>query len=202
MGLPISKLIIGSNHNDILVRTLQTGIMKAETVRPSLTPSMDIQISSNFERILFEIFHKNAKKLSKTMEIFQKTGVLRLPPAQHARLKRSFVGVRASDEQTIESMQTVFRETGIVVDPHSAVGIRAARQAGCSHQPIIAMATAHPAKFSDTVARAVGVKPLETRHKNLFAKTEHYTRLPPEPEQVRLFIRKKLRSMPQRLRGF
>lgn len=163
MGLPIEKLIIATNANDILARTLETGSYKAATVHPSLSPSMDIQISSNFERLLFDLHDRDAAQLSNLMKQFGKEGVFALAPTALTRLRRDFAADRADDKATLATIASVYKETGELLDPHTAVGVAVARKQKLPGA-MVTLATAHPAKFPDAVKQATGVHPALPPH--------------------------------------
>ncbi len=190
MGLHVSHFVIGANQNDILTRLLSTGAMKIETVTPSLSPSMDIQISSNFERLLFELSGRNGAAVERMMTRFRKRGDLRLTSARLRRLRRAFDGARADDDETLAMIRRVHRATGELVDPHTAVGLHAA--ARCRRDPatpMIALGCAHPAKFPDAVERATGVRPvLPPRLADLFERPERMSVLPNDLAAVQDFV--------------
>ncbi|MEX2299200.1 MAG: threonine synthase, partial [Dongiaceae bacterium] len=152
MGFPIGRLIVASNRNDILTRFFESGTMAAETVVPTLSPSMDIQVSSNFERLLYDLCDGDGARVARLIAEFRKTGRFSVEPAQLAQARAIFDAVRLDDAGTKAEMTRLYRESGMLVDPHSAIGIAAARahraQGGA---PVIALATAHPAKFPDAV---------------------------------------------------
>lgn len=191
MGLNIGKLVIGSNRNDILTRFFETGIMKASGVEPSLSPSMDIQISSNFERYLFDLTGRDASALSALMTGFKETGKFSLPDGLMARARQEFTADRCSDDQTIQMMAECYRETGYVIDPHTAVGLYAGwKSVGQDlSAPLVALACAHPAKFPEAVKRATGIHPPLPLHlKDLYDRPERYTVLQNDKAAVQDFI--------------
>ena len=190
MGLPIERFVIASNRNDILYRLLQTGTMKMAPVEPSLSPSMDIQVSSNFERLLFELAGRNGKTVDAMMRRFRKRGELSLSPARQARLARLFKGARADDDQTLATIRRVYETTGELVDPHTAVGLAAAQVERPAPQvPMVTLATAHPAKFPDAVREATGVRPLlPARLSDLMQRPERLTVLPNDRRRIQDFI--------------
>jgi threonine synthase len=195
MGLPIEKFVIGSNRNDILARLLASGEMATVPVEPSLSPSMDIQVSSNFERLLFELCGRNGATVRDLVQRFRKTGRMKLTPTRHARLGRLFAGARVDDDTTLAVIRRVFEQTGEIVDPHTAVGIEAVRLAGADIvAPVVALATAHPAKFPDAVARATGERPLlPPRLADLYERPERVAALPNDLRAVQDFIRGRVR---------
>ncbi len=169
MGLPIEKLIIASNRNDILTRFFEDGGMIRERVEQSLSPSMDIQVSSNFERLLFEFLERDAQLCAAKMEEFASKGVFNVSIENLNKLKEVFAAYRVNDEQTTDSIKSLFNDFGIIFDPHSAVGLHAAKSSRqdkivAEHIPIISLACAHPAKFPDIVEKAIGIRPELPQH--------------------------------------
>jgi threonine synthase len=160
MGLPIDRLIVGSNRNDILARFFETGAMTMAAVEPSLSPSMDIQVSSNFERLLFAVLDGDGAATARAMAGFRQSGSLTLGPAQMERIRELFDGGRLDDQATLATIAALRDETGVVLDPHSAVGLAVGRaRRRDASVPLVALATAHPAKFPDAVERATGARP-------------------------------------------
>jgi threonine synthase len=197
MGLPIGQLIVATNENDILARALETGRYEPRKVRPTQSPSMDIQVSSNFERLLFEASGQNAERVKALTSSFARDGYFLIPPAALKRIRADFAAETVDEAACADEMGRVFRESGIVVDPHSAVGLRAARAALRSSPatPVIALGTAHPAKFPDAVARATGVRPALPEHlADLFEREEKISVLPNEAKAVAAFLRETARA--------
>ncbi len=160
MGFDLAPLIVGANRNDILARFFTSGRMEITDVVPSLSPSMDIQVSSNLERLLFDLFDRDGAQLGAAMTDFRKTGKFAAPQGGWNRVKDLFRAAALSDEGTLAKMGELYRATGELIDPHSAIGIHAAMQCrGDTETPIVALATAHPAKFPDAVERATGLRP-------------------------------------------
>ena len=180
MGLPISQLVIGSNRNDILTRFMETGIMEVHGVEPSLSPSMDIQVSSNFERLLFDACDREGSAVMRTMIDFRKTGRLTVPQGGMKAIEALFDGHRLDDGQTLAAIDAEYRSGGELLDPHSVIGVAAGRAKGRhTATPMVALATAHPAKFPDAVERATGMHPaLPPRLADLFEREERYEVLP------------------------
>ena len=206
MGLPLAGLIVGSNRNDILTRCFATGAMTVSEVEPTLSPSMDIQISSNFERLLFDLYDGEGAAVAAAMREFRATGTLALGQARWARVLELFDGARLDDEGTLEAIARIFEETGELVDPHTAIGVAAAREKAGSvpdpHAPIVAVATAHPAKFPDAVERATGVRPaLPPALADLYEREERLSVLPNDLAQVRDFVRARARPASGRMTG-
>jgi threonine synthase len=196
MGLPVERFVVGSNANDILTRYFETGAMTSNGVVPTLSPSMDIQISSNFERLLFEAVGRDGAAVSRHMDQFKQSGAYTVDTAAHAKLLALFSGARLDDAGTLKFIGEVYRAGGYVLDPHSAVGLFAGRAAGLdSAIPRISLATAHPAKFPDAVEKATGSRPSMPRAlADLFHRREHFTTLPNDLDQLRRFIRDRVSS--------
>ena len=196
MGLPISRLVIGSNTNDILTRTLTTGLMEIGKVVPTLSPSMDIQVSSNFERLIFDLLEGDGPGVNAAMESFRESGRLDLGADRVQRVRAMFDAYRADDEQTLATIARVYSETGELVDPHSAVGIAAARGVEAdSSVPTVALSCAHPAKFPDAVEKATGVRPaLPARHADLLERAEAFVVLPRDLGAVKTFVRDSVKA--------
>ncbi len=191
MGLPVAQFVIGSNRNDILTRFMETGVMETRAVEPSLSPSMDIQVSSNFERLLFDACDCDGAAVMKTMIEFRKTGRLTIPQGGMKIIEALFDGHRLDDAQTLAAIDAEYRASGELLDPHSVIGVAAGRaKARYPATPMVSMATAHPAKFPDAVERATGVHPaLPDRLADLFDREERYHQLPNELEAVMAHIR-------------
>jgi len=157
MGLPIAHLIVASNRNDILTRFLTQNDMSIATVHPSQSPSMDIQVSSNFERLLFELLERDQVATAGTMTNFRASGRMIVDDAPWQQARKMFTGFSLDDNATWDSMRRLHRECGYLADPHTAIGIAAAQ--AFPYFPTVAMGTAHPAKFPDAVIKATGVHP-------------------------------------------
>ena len=191
MGLPIPRLICASNRNDILARFLEGGSLEARAVEPSLSPSMDIQISSNFERLLFDAYDRDGQALDADMTAFRRDGRLSVERSRWHRIRELFAGFRLDDAGTRAEIARLYAETGELVDPHSAIGIAAAR-AGTEGLacPVVCLATAHPAKFPDAVEKATGRRPaLPGRLADLYDRPERVERLANDADALRARIR-------------
>ncbi len=191
MGLPIEKLIVGSNSNDILARFIAGGTMEMGEVHPTLSPSMDIQVSSNAERLLFDLFGRDGAKLTQAMKQFRESGRLALDGEQHRRLTALFAGHRLDDKETLATMAALYRETGELIDPHSAIGLAAARAVRLDPDvAVVALGTAHPAKFPDAVEKATGQRPaLPPALADLYRRRERFTVLANDLAAVEAHIR-------------
>jgi threonine synthase len=191
MGLPVPRLIVASNRNDILARFLESNDMSVRGVEPSLSPSMDIQVSSNFERLLFELLGRDPEATARTMRDFRANGRMAVPEAAWKRARTLFHGFRLDDPGTEAEMRRLHRECGELVDPHSAIGIAAARALPCAAgAPTVAMATAHPAKFPDAVERATGIRPpLPPGLADLYVREERYAVAPNRLDEIEALVR-------------
>jgi len=159
MGLPIGQLAVGSNTNDILPRFFESGVMQTGGVVPTLSPSMDIQVSSNFERLLALALDSGGARVTALMDTFARTGRMEVPDSAWARMRTLFTAHRLDDDQTLAVMAEEWQKSGLLLDPHSAIGLATGRAAHRAGEPMIALATAHPAKFPDAVERATGQRP-------------------------------------------
>lgn len=189
MGLPVERFIVASNTNDILTRLIESSELTAEDVVPTLSPSMDIQISSNLERLLFELLDGNGPATAELIARFREHGRARLTPGQHAQLVAEFAGERLDDAETLEVMADVHASTGMVIDPHTAVGVGAARRLRRPDELVVTLSTAHPAKFPSAVERATGIHPALPEHlAGIFERDEVVTPLPNDLATVEDFV--------------
>ena len=190
MGLPVSQFIIGSNANDILTRFLETGTMEMNGVHPTISPSMDIQVSSNFERLLFELFDRDGAKVAATLTAFRETGRFQIEADALAEARKLFSGARFDDDATKAIIAGHLDATGDLLDPHSAVGLAAGRAKRADPEtPMVILVTAHPAKFPDAVEDATGQRPALPAHMaDLFERTERINPLANDLDALRDFI--------------
>ncbi|MEM9641274.1 MAG: threonine synthase [Pseudomonadota bacterium] len=189
MGLPIERLIIATNQNDILHRTLETGAHHKQTVVPSISPSMDIQVSSNFERLLFDVYDREAPAVRQSMDALKSHGAYDLPQGALRRLREEFDSGRVSEAETSAQIAQTLSSTGELLCPHSAIGVRVADAQLIGTTPMITLATAHPAKFPDAVEAATGTRPaLPRRMEDLFERPERLTRLPNDLATIQGFV--------------
>ncbi|SEH26210.1 threonine synthase [Magnetospirillum fulvum] len=160
MGLPIERLVVGSNTNDILTRFFESGVMQTGSVVPTLSPSMDIQVSSNFERLMSLVLNGDGPMVADLMTGFRQTGTMTLPQGAWESMRELFSAYRFDDAETLATMRRLKQQTGETLDPHSAIGIAAGARALVEPGlPMVALATAHPAKFPDAVEQATGIRP-------------------------------------------
>jgi threonine synthase len=179
MGLPIERLIVATNVNDILHRALTTGDYSQGTVTPTAAPSMDIQVSSNFERLLFDLGGRDGKALAEQMAGFEATKAMQLTNAQREGAAALFSSARADADDMARALRWAWDAAGELLDPHTAIGLHAAQVTGIEPAvPVVTLATAHPAKFRDAVERATGHRPaLPARIGDLFEREERLIEL-------------------------
>ncbi len=191
-GLPVDRLIVGTNSNDILFRFFETGEMKMAGVEPTLSPSMDIQVSSNFERLLHDMFGGDGAAVRDWLTDFRRTGAVSVDDARLAEARKKFHAARLDDDGTRRVIREVYQSTGELLDPHSAIGVDAACQCrGDVSVPVVSLATAHPAKFPDAVEAATGIRPaLPPRMADLFDRTETFDTLANDAADLQDFIRR------------
>ncbi|HTO32961.1 MAG TPA: threonine synthase [Pararhizobium sp.] len=194
MGLPIDKLIIATNENDILARTLQTGRYEMRDVRATTSPSMDIQISSNFERLLFEAYERDASKVRGLMASLKQSGSFEIEADALKRIRKLFRAGRASEKDVARTIAKTLEETGYLLDPHTAIGVFVAAKHETPSVPMVTLATAHPAKFPAAVKSACGIDPaLPTWLADLMVREERFDVLDAELKSVESFINERAR---------
>jgi threonine synthase len=196
MGAPIGRLLIASNANDILTRFFVDNDMSTRPVVPSLSPSMDIQVSSNFERLLFEINGRDGGQTAEQLQQLRAMGSLSIEADQRAEsIDGVFVATRLDDSETLDVIRRTFASTGMLVDPHTAVGIGAVERMRSSIAgPIVTLATAHPAKFPEAVELATGIRPQLPAHlADLMQRPEFVTKLPNDLATVQQFVESSVR---------
>lgn len=193
MRLPIERLIVATNANDIMARALTTGLYSAGTAQPTLSPSMDIQVASNFERALFEASGRDAALVNDEMKSFATSKRLEIPTQVLASLRVRYGASAANDDETIAAMKRIYESSGIVIDPHTGVAVAAAEKLGAhTKSPVVILATAHPAKFPDAVRRATGTAPQLPEHlSQLMRGEERCTVLPNNIDAVRAFVQQR-----------
>ncbi len=191
MGLPVGRFIVASNRNDILTQFFTTGSMAISEVHPTMSPSMDIQVSSNLERLLFELLDRDGVRTARLLEDFRASGQMRIDTRISAELERGWSGVRVDEDETTAAIAELYRDTGMIIDPHTAVGLAAARRTrrdGGSGDMVV-MATAHPAKFGDAVEAAIGKRPpMPLALAEVAERTERCKRLPNDLSAVKIYV--------------
>ena len=186
MGAPVNRLIVATNVNDILSRALRSGDYSRGTVQPTISPSMDIQVSSNFERLLFDLYDGDGNRIRQLMDDFSATGKLAIGNEQIARASSLFVADKVDEDETRATIAQVLRLSDTLIDPHSAVGVAAGRRLRTGADvPLVTLATAHPAKFPDAVNAASGVYPgLPPHLVDLMERPERYEILPNDLKSI------------------
>ncbi len=199
MGLPIEGLVIATNINDILARTIASGRYEIRGVTPTTSPSMDIEVSSNFERLVFEATGRDAARTNGLFASLRQSGSFELPAKARAEIARTFSAERATEDEVGAAIARAYGNTRRLIDPHTAVGVVAAEKARGSGAlaaaaPAVILATAHPAKFPDAVEKATGVRPaLPSRLEDLMTREERFETAPPEAAAIKALIRSRLR---------
>jgi len=191
MGLPIERLVIATNQNDILDRALKSGAYQTNGVKPSISPSMDIQVSSNFERALFDAYGRDGAAIAALMAEM-KAGGFTISQGALQMLRDTFASGRCSEDETRTTIAATLAATGELLCPHSAVGVKVAEE-HLGPAPMITLATAHPAKFPDAVEAASGIRPgLPPRMADLFTREERVTRVPNDLAALQSLVRERL----------
>ena len=194
MGLPIEKLIVATNSNDILSRFFNTGTMEIKGVQPSISPSMDIQVSSNFERLLFDLIGRDGASTNRVLKEFRNEGKFTVSEETLMDARRTFDAVCVDDMDTLGRISKTFKEKGEILDPHSAIGVEGAYRFASGDAmkndiSIVSLACAHPAKFPDAVQKATGEHPNLPHHlDDLWERKERLTVLPNKFEEVSNYI--------------
>jgi threonine synthase len=190
IGLPIERLIIGTNTNDILTRFMETGAMDAKDVVPTLSPAMDIQVSSNFERLLFDLYGRDGRVISQAMTAFRESGTMTASSEALDKARQLFSAARLDDAGIKAQIAATYKNTGMIVDPHTATGLHAATTCAPDPSvPVVALSTAHPAKFPDAVEAAIGVRPsLPSNLADLLERPERLDTLPNDLATVQAFV--------------
>ena len=194
MGLPVDRLIVATNRNDILARFLETGAMEIGDVVPTISPSMDIQVSSNFERLLYDFVRHDAAAVRRAMERFRQSGRMTVAAVTMAGMRSLFAAARHDDDETRRTIAEVFERSRVLLDPHTAVGYGVGRaQRRDPEIPLVALATAHPAKFPDAVEAATGTRPaLPARLASLMDLPERAETFANDPAPIKAYVRDRL----------
>jgi threonine synthase len=193
MGLAAKKLVIATNANDIMARTLNDGVYEAGAAHHTLSPSMDIQVASNFERALFEASGRDSDWTRCAMDDFARDRRLELPPAILVSLRARYAAKSSDDEETLATINAVAGVQNRIIDPHTAVAFSASRKLGFPEEPVVVLSTAHPAKFADAVTQATGTPPvLPEQLERLLALPETLEILPNKLSLIRQFISSRL----------
>lgn len=192
LGYGIDKLILATNENDILVRFVNNGDYSTKEVIPTISPAMDIQIASNFERYLYYFYNENPEKTAKAMETFNKTKKLTFSEEEIYKVKKDFLALSVSQEETLKTIKSVYEKTGYLLDPHSAIGVKAALELK-EERPVICLATAHPAKFPETIRKAINKDfALPKEIEELKYRRQKFEILEPNVVKIKNFIQNKV----------
>jgi len=192
MGLPINKLIVATNSNNILKRVIKTGVYKPSKVEHTISPSMDIQVASNFERLIFDICSCDSDKIVKLMRSLKNNGEYKLEKEDLKKINEVFCAESLSDEETKLTIKKVYDKHGVLIDPHTAVGVGVINKISIKGKTIV-LATAHPSKFFQSVMKETNVKPeLPAGLKKILTEKEKYEVLPPNIEKIKNYISQKI----------
>ncbi len=196
MGLPVRTLAIATNSNDILARTLETGRYEVTGVMPTISPSMDIQVSSNFERLLYEATGRDAAAVTTMMAGLRQSGGFSIPQGALDAIRSQFTAGRTSEAETSATIREVYARSGYLLDPHTAVAVHVARRLVGGDAPVITLSTAHPAKFPGPVLAAAGIEPaLPAWLSDLYQREERFTVLDDDQGAVEQFISARTRVL-------
>ncbi len=189
MGLPVGQILVATNANDILAQAFETGRYARGKVHPTMSPAMDIQSASNFERLYFEGVQREAVETARAFSAFAEAGAFDVPPKAYAAMRELFCGASVSEAETARAMVSTLNQTGELVDPHTAVALSALRRVSLPG-PVVVMSTAHASKFPEAVAKACGVSPVLPRGAaDLSDRPERFDRLPAEADTIKAYVR-------------
>lgn len=191
MGLPIRRILAATNANDILARAFQEGRYVRGAAQPTIAPAMDIQAASNFERLYFEAVGRDTAKTAQAFRSFGETGVVEIPPAALVKMRELFGGIAIAEDEIRRTIAATLKETGELIDPHTAVGVAALRRSPELAAPVVVLATAHAAKFPEDVAACCGARPeLPVGSADLAGRPERFERLPADAEFIKRHVRR------------
>ena len=195
MGLPIKKLIVATNENDILSRVINSGHYKPTKTKPSISPSMDIQVASNFERLLYDVVGQDDNKVKLLMDKLKNEGGYSLNKEELNKIKSDFCSSTVSDELTKQTLKNVYEQYQLLIDPHTATAFKAA-ELNSSDEEMLILSTAHPCKFSETVHQATGIEPkIPENIKNILNKKESYITLDNNLGAIKNYILEKIKEI-------
>lgn len=196
MGLPVDKLVVATNVNDILARTLETGRYEKRGVKPTISPSMDIQVSSNFERLLSEVCGRDGETVRRMMNQLNQSGSFTIDDGPLAEMRKHFAAGRCNEAETSETIAELWKEAGYLLDPHTAIGVHVAKAHDNGQTPMVVLGTAHPAKFPDAVEKASGIRPdLPENLKDMMSAEERQQVLAADQGAVEQYIEKHARAV-------
>ncbi|MCV0428239.1 MAG: threonine synthase [Roseibium sp.] len=200
MGLPVEKLVVATNVNDILARTVETGRYEKRGVAPTISPSMDIQVSSNFERLLAEVCGRDGESVRRMMNQLAQSGSFTIEEGPLREIRAHFGAGRCNEEETAATIEEVWKEAGYLLDPHTAIGVHVAKNHDDGVAPMVVLGTAHPAKFPDAVEKASGVRPeLPDNLKEMMTAEERQQVLAAEQDVVERYIEDHARAVTARV---
>ena len=195
MGLPIKKLIVATNENDILNRVINSGHYKPTKTKPSISPSMDIQVASNFERLLYDVVDQDDDKVKLLMDKLKNEGSYSLNKEELNKIKSDFCSSTVSDELTKQTLKNVYKQYQLLIDPHTATAFKAA-ELNSSDEEMLILSTAHPCKFSETVHQATGIEPkIPENIKNILNKKESYITLDNNLGAIKNYILERIKEI-------
>ena len=197
MGLPIEKLVIASNHNNLLEKCLSNGLYEPSKVNPSISPSMDIQVASNFERILFDICNQDESRVVNLMHNLKNKKKFQLKKNELSKLQKNFISHSVSEEETLETIKYVYQKYNFVIDPHSAIGFKALKKINnfMEKNSYFSFETAHPCKFPDAIIKAINKEPpMPDFVKKIFSKEEKFVVLDNDIELLKKYIKKEVNN--------
>ena len=195
MGLPIKKLIVATNENDILSRVINSGHYKPTKTKPSISPSMDIQVASNFERLLYDVVDQDDNKVKLLMDKLKNEGSYSLNKEELNKIKSDFCSSTVSDELTKQTLKNVYKQYQLLIDPHTATAFKAA-ELNSSDEEMLILSTAHPCKFSETVHQATGIEPkIPENIKNILNKKESYITLDNNLGAIKNYILERIKEI-------
>ena len=195
MGLPIKKLIVATNENDILSRVINSGYYKPTKTKPSISPSMDIQVASNFERLLYDVVDQDDDKVKLLMDKLKNEGSYSLNKEELNKIKSDFCSSTVSDELTKQTLKNVYEQYQLLIDPHTATAFKAA-ELNSSDEEMLILSTAHPCKFSETVHQATGIEPkIPENIKNILNKKESYITLDNNLGAIKNYILERIKEI-------
>ena len=189
IGAPIARLIVATNSNDILARAIDTGIYARGQVHATMSPAMDIQVASNFERLIFEAHGRDGAVTRKLMAQFAKTGALEFSPEAQHDVRRLFAAASVDEHETMVTIKSAYRATHRIVDPHTAVGLAATQRLARPEETVVTLSTAHPAKFPEAVEKATGHRPeLPLPLRSILTAPERFKVLANDPSELKRLI--------------
>ena len=190
--MPLERLIIATNENDVLSTFSNNGFIKLKKVKETITPSMDIQLPSNLERYIYELLKKKNKLVINNINKLDKIKKIKVSKKELKKIRENFFSKRITEKQTIDTIKEIYQKYNIIVDPHTAVGIAAGKKINKTKKPIVYISTAHPSKFPDTVKKAIGIEPpLPNRHRSLYKKKENYEIIDLNYNNIKKYLLKK-----------